>query len=87
MPESPDPRRKRLHFRCHHMGTAENDVLFGRFADRCLADLDGDQLARLERLLEENDTVLFKWVTGLEAPPPAFDDDVMRLLMDINKTL
>lgn len=85
MPESLDPRRKRLWFRCHHMGTAENDVLFGRFAEQCLADLDEDQLGRLEVLLEENDTLLFKWVTGRDKVPESFDHDVMNLIKKINK--
>ena len=59
-----DARRKRLWFRCHHCGMAENDVIFGRFAERHLEALSDDQLDRLERLLEENDVDLFKWVTG-----------------------
>lgn len=86
MPDSMDPRRKRLRFRCHHMGTAENDHLFGRFADSHIADLDEDQLVRLECLLEENDNDLFLWVTGKEPVPGHLDTDVMRLIQDINKS-
>ncbi|MCB2100198.1 MAG: succinate dehydrogenase assembly factor 2 [Rhodobacterales bacterium] len=75
-----DARRKRLWFRCHHCGMAENDVIFGRFAERHLEALSDDQLDRLERLLEENDVDLFKWVTGKAGVPAAFDHDVMALL-------
>ena len=41
-----DPRRKRLLFRARHMGTAENDLLFGRFAEARLAGLTEEQVAR-----------------------------------------
>ena len=75
-----DVRRKRLWFRCHHCGMAENDVIFGRFARRHMADLDDGQLGRLERLLDENDVDLFRWVTSRAPVPDAFDHDVMALL-------
>ena len=82
-----DPRRKRLRFRCHHCGMHENDILFGRLADRHMADLDNGQLDRLEALLEQNDVDLFNWITGTAPVPAGFDHDVMRLLQDINKEL
>ncbi len=80
MPDSMDPRRKRLEFRSRRMGTVENDILFGGFAERHLADLSEAQLARYEILLEENDIDLFNWVTGKEKVPEALDNDVMALL-------
>ncbi|MEE8392866.1 MAG: succinate dehydrogenase assembly factor 2, partial [Rhodospirillales bacterium] len=80
MPDSTDPRRKRLLFRCKHMGMAENDILFGRFAESRLGSMSEGQLRRLEKLLEENDIDLFKWVSGKEPPPKAHDHDVMALL-------
>lgn len=78
-------RRKRLRFRCHHMGTAENDVLFGRFADACLPGLDAGQLQSLETLLQENDNDLFLWVTGKEPVPEHLRSDVMDLLIRTNQ--
>jgi len=80
MPDRMDSRRKRLMFRSRHMGTAENDILFGGFAERYLADLSEAQLERYEALLEENDIDLFNWVTGKEKAPAALDHDVMALL-------
>ncbi len=80
MPDSKDFRRKRLMFRSRHMGTAENDILFGGFAARHLADLSEAQLERYETLLEENDIDLFNWVTGKEPVPEALDHDVMAML-------
>ena len=75
-----DPRRKRLLFRARHMGTAENDLLFGRFAEAHLDALSAAQLDRFETLLEAADPDLNAWVTGTRAVPPELDHDVMRLL-------
>lgn len=62
------PRLKRLHFRCWHRGTKENDLLLGQFADHCLEKLDENQLKELENLLEENDIDIYKWVVNKEKP-------------------
>lgn len=75
-----DIARKRLLFRAHHMGTNENDIFFGGFAEAHLAEFSPDQLARFETLLEANDTDLFLWVTGAKPVPPEHDHDVMAML-------
>ncbi len=80
MPDSTDTMRKRLLFKCKHMGMVENDIIFGDFAESSLADLNAYQLNRLEAMLKENDVELFKWVTGDKPPPPAHDNDVMDII-------
>ena len=80
MDSSPDILRKRLMFRAHHMGTAENDQIFGRFAEAHLAGFNHAQLARFETLLEATDPDLTAWATGARTPPPELDHDVMQLL-------
>ena len=75
-----DNRRKRLQFRCWHRGTKELDLLLGSFADRHLGDLDGDQLGRLEALLEVPEPLLYAWVTGQLPPEAPHDHDVMARL-------
>lgn len=77
-----DDRRKRLLFRARHMGTNENDLLFGRFAERWLPRFDETQLDRFEALIGENDPDLFLWVTGAKPLPGHLDTDVMRLLQN-----
>jgi antitoxin CptB len=78
--ETTEIRRKRLRFRAWHRGTREMDHLFGGFADRHLSALDGAQLDRFERLLENSDPELYAWLTGREPIPLEHDDDVMALL-------
>jgi antitoxin CptB len=75
-----DITRKRLAFRAHHMGTNENDLFFGGFADAHLATLSDAQLERFAALLEVNDADLFLWATGAKPVPPDHDHDVMALL-------
>jgi antitoxin CptB len=75
-----DITRKRLLFRARHMGTNENDIFFGGFAEAHLAGMSEEQLARFEKLLEVNDPDLFQWVTGAKPVPPDHDHDVMALL-------
>lgn len=79
-----DPRRKRILFRSQHRGTVESDWFLGRFAERFVADLSDGQLDRFEALLEVADNDVFNWVTGREAVPPAYQNDVMDLLINFN---
>lgn len=81
-----DTRRKRLLFRARHMGSNENDILFGGFAERSLARLTPEQLDRFEALLAVNDTDLFDWVTGKRPVPPDYDHDVMGMLKHFVQT-
>jgi len=75
-----DTARKRLLFRAHHMGTNENDIFFGGFAEAHLATLSEDQLERFQSLLDVNDPDLFLWVTGAKPVPAEYDNDVMAML-------
>ena len=64
------PRRRRLLFRSWHRGIREMDVLMGRFADSCIAELEDSELDEYERLLELPDHDLYGWITG-EGTTPA----------------
>lgn len=75
-----DARLKRLLFRAHHMGSNENDILFGGFAEKYLATLSPEQVDRFEALIAETDTDLFNWVTAKEPVPERFSHDVMSMI-------
>jgi antitoxin CptB len=75
-----DAVRKRLLFRAHHMGTNENDIFFGAFADEKISLLNNVQLDRFENLLKVSDPDLFLWVTGAKPVPADHDHDVMAML-------
>ncbi len=54
-----------------HRGMREMDLIMGRFADAAVAELDDDELAEFERLIEVPDRDLLAWITGEEAVPAA----------------
>jgi len=75
-----DDYRKRVLFRAHHMGSNENDLLFGGFAERSLATLTDEQVRRFEALIAVNDADLFNWATGKVAVPAEYETDVLAML-------
>lgn len=81
-----ESRRKRLIFRANHMGSNENDILFGGFAGRYLDSMSDEQILRFERLLKESDADLFDWVTGKQPIPDEFNHDVMQLVLSFVQT-
>lgn len=81
-----DARRKRLYYRSAYTGTKETDVLLGAFAERHLGELDEQQVADYEKLLEIEDPRLYKWVTAQEEPPAEYDTPVLRLIQAFKLT-
>ena len=74
-----DIRLKRIQMRATHRGMKEMDVIFGRFCTARLQGLDDATLDRFEALMEENDQLLFAWVTGREPAAPEFADLVAQI--------
>lgn len=81
-----DPTRKRLLFHCTHMGTKENDVMFGAFVTAHVDTLSDDEVADLEALLENNDLDLYDWVMKRKPVPPEWDSAVLRKLQAFNRS-
>lgn len=80
-----DPRRRKLLFRCWHRGMREVDLIMGRFADAAVDDLNDDELAEFERLIEVPDHEVLAWVTGEAEVPAAYDTPLFRRLRDFNR--
>lgn len=75
-------RRRRLRYRAWHRGTREMDMLLGPFADAHADSLTGEELQRLEGLMEEPDPQLLKWAMGQETPPPHVDRPLLQRVID-----
>ncbi len=86
-PDTMDPRRKKLIFRCQHRGMKENDIFLGRFVAVHINDLDDSQIAQMEALLGEGDNDLYNWFSGKEPPPEAHDHDLMAWMKKFNNAL
>lgn len=63
---------KRLKFRSWHRGWKETDLILGRFADEKLASLPASLIAEYEKLLDEDDDVIWGWIVGKADPAPEF---------------
>src|ERR1700730_16942797 len=75
-----DVRRRKLLFRSWHRGMREMDLIMGRLAYACLAQLPEADLAEYERLLLLADSDLLAFVTGQAAIPVETDCGVLRRL-------
>ncbi len=71
-------RRKRAIYRAHHRGTKELDLILGRYAKECVADMDDARLARFEHLLSLPDADIDQWVRGHETP-----EDVALIVAEV----
>ena len=68
----PDEESKRLHWRAHHRGTREADILIGGFFDAHHASWKDDERALFADLLEEQDVDIMAWAIGTAEPPERF---------------
>lgn len=67
-----DARLKRLIFRSVHRGCKETDLVFSQFAAIRLPALQGEELDRYERLLDEDDADIWQWLIGRQPPAPEY---------------
>lgn len=74
-------RLKRLRYRCWHRGTKEMDLLLGPYADAHLGAMTPAELDRFERLVDEADTDLQKWLLGQEPAPESADSALLAELL------
>ncbi len=85
--EGLDPRRRRILFRSWHRGIREMDLIMGRFADACLADLGDAELDAYERLMDLPDQDVLGWITGELATTPEYETALMRRLRTFHQQL
>ncbi len=62
----------RLHWRAHHRGTREADMLIGGFFDTHHASWNTDERALFEKILEEQDVDIMAWAHGTAEAPERF---------------
>ena len=87
MSDATEIRRKRILFRAHYRGMRETDRLVGGFADAAVGAMSDAQLGRFESLLDQSDVDLLAWIMGIRPPPPAFDDDVMTMMIEFKNKM
>jgi antitoxin CptB len=75
---------KRLHWRAHHRGTKEADMLIGGFFDAHHRTWDADDCALFESMLDEQDVDIMAWAHGTAEPPERFDGPMIAALKKLD---
>ena len=79
-PMPSDADLKRLHWRAHHRGTREADMLVGGFFDAHHASWSDDERALFAEMLESQDVDIMAWAHGTAVPPERFDGPMIDAL-------
>jgi antitoxin CptB len=75
-----DAELRRLHWRAHHRGTREADLMVGGFFDAHHQQWGSQERALFAELLEEQDVDIMAWAIGTAAPPERFEGPMMQAL-------
>ena len=85
MPPMPSEAEiKRLHWRAHHRGTKEADLLIGGFFDAHHASWSAGERALFERMLEEQDVDIMAWAHGTAEVPERYDGPMTDALKQLD---
>ena len=80
----PDADIKRLHWRAHHRGTREADMMVGGFFDAHHAAWSAEQRELFARMLDEQDVDIMAWALGTAEPPERFAGPLMDALQRLD---
>ena len=75
-----DADLKRLHWRAHHRGTKEADLLIGGFFDTYHASWGADDRALFAEMLSEQDVDIMAWAHGTAEAPQHFQGPMIEAL-------
>jgi antitoxin CptB len=79
-----DPDLKRLHWRAHHRGTKEADLMIGGFFDAHHEMWSEAERAMFEAMLEEQDVDIMAWALGTAEPPERFAGPMIDALKQLD---
>ena len=79
-----DADLKRLHWRAHHRGTKEADLLVGGFFDAHHRQWSADERALFEAMLEEQDVDIMAWAHGTADAPERFAGPMVEALRKLD---
>ncbi|AKK20670.1 succinate dehydrogenase assembly factor 2 [Candidatus Liberibacter africanus] len=77
-----NPRCRKIIYRCWRRGTREMDLILGSFVDQFILELSPMELDMLESMIEEDDSNLFKWFTGVEKAPKRLHTPLFEKIYD-----
>ena len=80
----PERDLKRLHWRAHHRGTKEADMLIGGFFDAHHQQWGSQERALFETMLDEQDVDIMAWAHGTAEPPERFAGPMTEALRKLD---
>ena len=83
-PMPSDADLKRLHWRAHHRGTKEADLLIGGFFDAHHESWGADERALFAAMLEEQDVDIMAWAQGTAEVPERYQGPMIEALKQLN---
>ena len=79
-----ETRLKRLHFRAHHRGVKEADLLVGGFFDEHAERWSDAEILLFEELMEEQDVDIMAWAMAIEPAPERYAGTLMEAMQLLN---
>jgi antitoxin CptB len=79
-----DPELKRLHWRAHHRGTKEADLLIGGFFDAHHASWSPEECALFQEMLGEQDVDIMAWAHSVCDAPARFEGPMVEALKKLD---
>jgi len=67
-------------YRSTHRGTKEMDILLGNFVEKYISKLNINELSDLDKILNYDDEVLYKWYFDKNNSKPIKDNKIMKML-------
>ena len=83
-PMPSDPDLKRLHWRAHHRGTKEADLLIGGFFDAHHAAWGAAERALFSAMLGEQDVDIMAWAHDACDPPERYRGALLEALKKLD---
>ena len=80
----PEMELKRLHWRAHHRGTKEADLMIGGFFDAHHTSWNDHDLMLFATILEEQDVDIMAWALGTATPPERFAGPIIEALQKLD---
>jgi len=79
-----DAELKRLHWRAHHRGTKEADLLIGGFFDAHHASWSAAERALFAEMLSEQDVDIMAWAHSVCDAPKRFQGSMIEALKKLD---
>ena len=78
-------QKKRLKIQSWRRGMKEMDLILGKFIDKNLDELTHDEITSYERLLLQDDQLIFSWFCKYEKIPVEFASMVAKISESIEQ--